>query len=187
MRSLAIGSVVAAVVMFALGFVFFGLLFPIALSPLGTDAAAAAQAALASNLPGSGSYMVPMDEAAFMAGPAALVNFIAAGDVPSMPVAMGLGFLHFLVSAFLLGMVLRAVGGDFAHQAKVVLLLGLTASVFMHLGDGIWYGYGWRMPLFEFAADGIMLIAGGLVLARWFTSARSEPSVAAPAEALPAE
>jgi len=172
MRSLPVGGVVAAIVMFALGFVFFGLLFPMALSPLAPEAASAAQAALGSSLPGSGSYMVPATEEAWMRGPAAFVNFVAAGDAPAMGMAMGMGFVHFLLSALLIGYGLVAVGGDFARQARIVLWFGLAAAVFMHLGDPIWYGYGWRMPLFTFLADGVIFIAGGLVLARWFTSER---------------
>ena len=170
---LIVGSIAAAVLMFALGFVFFGFLFPMALSPISDEAASAAQAALGSSLPASGTYMVPMDEEAWMAGPSALVNFAAAGDPPPMGLAMALGFLHFVVSAFLIGLALRAVGGDFARQAAVMLWFGLAAAFFMHLGDPIWYGYGWRMPLFTFLADGVIFIAGGLVLARWFTSERT--------------
>ena len=173
MRSLVLGSLAAAIVMFALGFVFFGLLFPMALSPLAPDAAAAVQASLGANLPASGSYAVPMDEAAWMAGPSAMVNFTAAGAVPSMPAAMATGFVHMVISAFLIGLGLKAAGGDFARQSRIVLWFGLAAAFFMHLGDSIWYGYGWRMPLFVFLADGLMFVAGGLVLARWFTSERA--------------
>jgi hypothetical protein len=173
MRSLILGSLAAAVVMFILGFIFFGLLFPMALSPLAADAAAAVQASLGTHLPASGSYAVPMDEAAWMRGPSALVNFTAAGAVPAMPMAMIEGFIHMAVSALIIGTGLRAVGGDFARQSRVVLWFGLAAAFFMHLGDPLWYGSGWRMPLFVFVADGLMFAAGGLVLARWFTSERA--------------
>lgn len=173
MRSLVLGSLAAAVVMFILGFVFFGLLFPMALSPLAPDAAAAVQASLGAHLPASGSYAVPMDEAAWMAGPSALVNFTVAGAVPALPVAMIEGFVHMAISALIIAMALRAVKGDFERQSRVVLWFGLAASFFMHLGDPLWYGYGWRLPLFVFVADGLMFVAGGLVLARWFTSERA--------------
>ena len=182
---LIVGSLAAAVLMFALGFVFFGFLFPMALSPISPEAASAAQGALATSLPASGTYMVPMDEEAWMRGPSALVNFVAAGDAPSMGLAMSLGFVHFLVTAFIIALALRAVGGDFGRQARATLFFGLAAAVFMPLGDSIWYGYGWRMPLFIFFAEGIMFVAGGLVLARWFTSERQES--AASAAAVPAE
>jgi hypothetical protein len=173
MRSIAVGSVVAAVVMFALGFVFFGLLGMAMFDPLDAEAAASAQAALGGTLPGTGNYAVPLDEEAFMRGPAAIIHYVAAGGAPTMPMAMGMGFVHFLLAALLIAYALAAVGGDFRRQARAVLWFGLAASAFMHLGDPIWYGFAWRQTLFEFVADGVMLIAGGLVLARWFTSERA--------------
>ena len=86
--------------------------------------------------------------------------------------AMGMGFVHFLLTALLIGYGLTAAGGDFARQARLVLWFGLAAAVFGHLGDPIWYGFAWRTPLIEFVFDAIIFIAGGLVLAKWFTSAR---------------
>jgi hypothetical protein len=183
MRSIAVGSIIAAFVMFALGFVFFGLLGDLMTMPLGADAQAAMQSAMASQLPASGSYMIPADEEAWMRGPAAMVEFVVAGGAPTMPMAMGMGYVHFLLSALLVGYGLNAVGGDFARQARVVLWFAIGASVFMHLGDPIWYGAGWRRPLFEFVADAVMLIAGGLVLARWFTSSREAAPAAGAAVA----
>ena len=173
MRSLPVGALAAAIVMFLLGYLFFDVLFPMALSPLAPDAAQAVQTALGSHLPASGSYAVPMDETAWMAGPSAMITFAAAGEVPTMAMAMVLGFLHMAVCIFIFGLALKAVGGDFGRQCKIVLLVGIAASAFMHLGDPIWYGGGWKMSIFVFVADGIMLIAGGLILAKWFTSDRA--------------
>ncbi|MGZ8346093.1 MAG: hypothetical protein ACXWUP_03150 [Allosphingosinicella sp.] len=170
MRSVAVGSIVAAIVMFALGFLFFGVLGMTMFAPLSPEAAAAVQAALGGHLPATGSYMIPADEAAWMTGPSAVVNYVAAGGAPGMAMAMGMGFIHFLLSALLFGYGLKVVGGDFSRQARVVLWFGFGAAVFMHLGDPIWYGFAWKQTLFEFVADGVMMIAGGFVLARWFTS-----------------
>lgn len=175
MRSLPVGSLVAAIVMFLLGYVFFDLLFPMALSPLAPDAAQAVQAALAGHIPASGSYAVPIDEAAWMVGPNAMIMYTAAGDVPAMAMAMVGGFVHMAICIFIFGLALKAVGGDFARQCKVVLLTGIAASAFMHLGDPIWYGGGWKMSIFMFAADGVMFIVGGLILAKWFTSEATAP------------
>ena len=172
MRSLALGSIVAAVVMFALGFLFFGVLGMMMFAPLSPEAAAAVQAALGSNIHATGTYMVPADETAWMTGPSAVVDFVVAGGAPSMAVAMTMGFVHFLLSSLLIAYGLRVVGGDFSRQARVVLWFGIGAAVFMHVGDPIWYGFAWRNTLFELVADAVMLVAGGLVLARWFTSAR---------------
>ena len=90
MRSIAVGGIFAAIVMFALGFLFFGVLGMMIYAPLGAEDAAAVQAVLGSSLPATGSYMIPADEAAWMAGPSAVVNYVAAGGAPSMPMAMGI-------------------------------------------------------------------------------------------------
>ena len=176
MRSIALGGFIAAAVMFALGFLFYGLLGMMMYAPLGADDAATVQAMLGSNLPGTGSYLVPADETEWMAGPSAVIDYVAAGSAPSMPMAMGMGYVHFLLSALLFAYGLRAVGGDFGRQARVVLWFGFGAAVFMHLGDPIWYGFAWRRSLFEFVADAVMMIAGGLVLARWFTTPAAAPA-----------
>lgn len=183
MRSIAVGGIIAAIVMFALGFLFFGLLFTMMFAPLEADDAATVQAVLGSNLPSTGSYMVPTDWAEWTAGPSAVINYVAAGGVPSMPMALGMGFVHFLLSALLFGYGLNAVGGDFARQARVVLWFGVGAAVFVHLGDPISYGFAWRQSLFEFVADAVMMVAGGLVLARWFTSTPAATAVPPAAEA----
>ena len=174
----ALGGVIAAIVMFALGFVFFGLLGAMMFDPLAAGTAASVQSSLGGTLPATGTYMVPGDEEAFMRGPSAVVHYVAAGELPTMPMAMGMGFVHFLLTALLIGYGLRAIGGDFSRQARAVVWFGLAASAFMHLGDPIWYGLSWRAALFEFVADAVMFIAGGLVLARWFTSARAGATAA---------
>jgi len=169
MRSLPVGAVVAAIAMFLLGYVFFDLLHGMMLSPLDPAAATAVQGALGTNLPASGTYMAPATPEAWMAGPGALIMFTAAGDAPTMGMAMGMGFLHFLISAFLIGLALKGVGGDRNRRMKAAVMFGLAASFFMHLGDPVWYGFGWRSALFIFVADGVMFIVGGLILAKWFT------------------
>lgn len=176
MRSLPVGALVAAIVMFVLGFVFFGLLGSMLAAPLDPARASAIQALLAEQLNATGDYMVPADEESWMRGPSAIVKFVVAGGTNSMPVAMGLGYLHLVVSALIMGLGLRAAGGDAGRRMSVAFWYGLAATVFMHLGDPVWYGFAWRTTLIKFAFDGIMFIAGGLVLARWFTAERAAPA-----------
>lgn len=182
MRSFALGSLVAAVVMFALGFVFFALLGGMMYDPLAAETAAAVQRALGGTLPATGTYMVPANEEAFRQGPSAFVQYVAAGGLPTLPMQLGMGFVHFLLTALLIGYALKAVGGDFGRQARTVFWFGLAASVFTQLGDPIWGGASWRPALYEFFADAVIIIAGGLVLARWFTSAREAPAATVAAE-----
>lgn len=170
MRSLPVGSLVAAIVMFLLGYVFFELLHGMMLSPLDAAAATAIQGALGANLTAAGTYMVPTTPEAWMAGPGAVVMFTPAGAAPSMGMAMGMGFLHILISAFLIGLALKGVGGDESRRMKAAIMFGLAAAFFMHLGNPVWYGFGWRASLFVFVADGVMFIVGGLILAKWFTA-----------------
>jgi hypothetical protein len=170
MKSLPFGALVAAVVMFFLGFVFFGLLGTTLFAPLDPATGGAVQASLGQQLPATGSYMVPADEEGWMVGPGAVIDFVAAGDSPSMAMAMGLGFLHFFVTALLIGFALKAAGGGRARRMAVALWFGLAATVFGHLGDPIWYGFSWRGHLIEFVFDAIIFITGGLILARWFTA-----------------
>ena len=89
-----------------------------------------------------------------------------------MGMAMGLGLLHFFVTALLIGLALKAVGGDSGRRMKVAVWFGIAATVFSHLGDPIWYGFDWRAALVEFAFDLIMFVVGALILARWFTTDR---------------
>jgi hypothetical protein len=173
MRSFALGSLAAAVVMFALGFVFFAMLGGMMYDPLPEETATVVQGALGGTLPATGTYMVPATEEAFMRGPSAIVQYVAAGGLPTLPMELGMGFVHFLLTALLIGYALKAVGGDFARQARVVIWFALAASAFMHLGDPIWFGASWRPALYEFVADAVIVIGGGLVLARWFTSERA--------------
>lgn len=176
MRSLPVGAVVAAIVMFALGFFFFDVLHGMMFTPLSTEAATAAQGAVGGVLTTSGTYMVPDNPESWMRGPGAVIYFTAAGDAPSMGMAMGMGFGHFLISALLIALALKGVGGDSGRRMKAAILFGLAAAFFMHLGDPIWYGFGWRSSLFLFVADGVMFIVAGLILAKWFIWENVPPS-----------
>ena len=170
MRSLPVGVFAAAILMFFLGFVFFGLLGAMHHTPLDPGTATALQDALARELSATGTYMIPGEEEAWRIGPSALVSFVAAGGANAMGTAEGMGFLHCLVSALLIGLALKATGGDARRRMAVALWYGLAAAVFMHLGDPIWYGFDWRTNLIEFAFEAVMIVAGGLVLAKWFTA-----------------
>lgn len=183
MQRLVIGSLMAAAVMFVLGFVFFGVLGTQSFSPASTEAAMAIQTAMEENLAGTGTYMIPPEEEAWMTGPSGVVNYVAAGDAPAnMAITMAEGFVHMLVSALLFGVALMATGGDFARQSRVVLWGGLAASMFMHFGDPIWMGFDWRHALYLFGAHAIMFIGGGLALAWWLTRAPAASATAAPAK-----
>ena len=168
----ALGSLLAAFVMFALGFVFYALLGGMMYDPIAEETAAAVQSALGSTLSATGTYMVPAGEEAFMRGPSAIVQYVAAGGIPTLPMELGMGFVHFLLTALLIGYALKAVGGDFGRQSRALFWFAVAGSAFMHLGDPIWFGASWRPALYAFFADAAIIIVGGLVMARWFTAER---------------
>ncbi len=171
MRSLVVGSLFAAVLMFIIGFVLMGLLGSAAYTPASPQSAAALQAALRDNLTATGTYAVPdpwtaEGEAAWMAGPAAVIRHVASGDSPGVAQSMVGGFVDMFVAALLMGVGLAAIGGDFRGRARLVVCFALAAGVFMHLGEVAWMGFDWRYSLYVFMSDVLMFIAGGLVLAR---------------------
>ena len=177
MRSFALGSLAAAVVMFVLGFIFFAALGGMLYDPLAEETAAAVQAALGNTLPATGTYMVPAGSDILNDGRRAAHEGFLAGGVPAFPMELVMGFVHFLLTALLIGYALTSVGGDFGRQARVVFWFALAASAFMRLGEPMWLGASWRPALYVFVADAVIIIAGGLVLARWFTS-RGSPVAA---------
>src|SRR3546814_12700464 len=84
MRSLVVGSLFAAVLMFIIGFVLMGLLGSAAYTPASPQSAAALQAALRDNLTATGTSAVPdpwtaEGDAAWMSAPAAVLRHVASG------------------------------------------------------------------------------------------------------------
>lgn len=57
---------------------------------------------------------------------------------------------------------------DFASRARLVVCGTLAASIFMHLGEPIWYHHDWTHFIYLFVADFAALATGGLIIARWF-------------------
>lgn len=181
MGRLITGAVLAAIAMFIWGFLYF------TVNPMARAVFqrapddAAAQAALLEVLPETGTYVIPgnmEDEAAFAelheAGPIAFVHYTGEGRPVMSSHVLLYGFLHMLITALLIGWLLRmAAPGLPGYGARVgfVALAGLTASVFTHIGAIIW----WSLPAgwFVFAAvyDLTAWIVAGLVLAKFAVSA----------------
>ncbi|MGH8494574.1 MAG: hypothetical protein ACREVN_00385 [Gammaproteobacteria bacterium] len=182
MGRLITGAVLAAIAMFIWGFLYF------AVNPLTQTVFqrapddAAAQAALLDNLPETGTYLIPgnmEDEAAFAelheAGPIAFVHISREGRPVMSGSVLLYGFLHMLVTAFLLAWLLRmAAPGLTTYGARVgfVTLAGFTASFFTHVGAIVW----WSLPpdwfLFAAVYDLTAWIVAGLVLAKFVGVAR---------------
>jgi len=173
-----VGAAVAAVVMFIIGFIFFG---PLGLSNLASRSlddvpAATIQQTLAANLPASGTYFVPAPEHSaqqtvmYGQGPIATIHYnvggFAAIDTTTMIVGLVFNFIvALLIGAALIGIDRRVT--DFPSRAKVAVIIAVAAAAFIHLGEPIYYHHDWSHFIYLFVADALMLAAAGIVLA-WF-------------------
>lgn len=176
MGRLLVGSIIAAVAMFLIGFVFFGTpLFSNAYKTAPFETQVAVQDALKA-LPASGTYFVPMGEdeaamAAHRAGPTAMLRVNLQGSEMMDPMAMVKGFVHMVVSAFLLGLLLLRVAPkiwSFGERMGIVVAASLAVVVFSRLGEPIWFGADWPFTLYVAVAEVISLIVAGFILAKWF-------------------
>ena len=183
MGRLMLGSLVAAVAMFLLGFLAYG-------SPLFSSAHVAIPAetqlqvheALKA-LPASGTYFVPFADgtdaslaAAHEAGPIATISLTKPGGPPMDPTVMVKGFLHMLVSAFLLGLVLwslrdRVTG--FQERLRLVVAIAFATTIYFNIGQAVWWPGGWTFRSYVAVADFVMLVAAGAIIARWFLPQRA--------------
>lgn len=177
MGRVILGSVVAAIAMFVIGFIFFATpLYQIGSDSLDNGRAAAVQQALAANVPETGTYHVPSGDTPeqtvmYGQGPIAMVHYNSGGfPVADMGAIVGGLVLDFIV-ALLIGAALLGVTDrvpDFGSRARVVVIMAAAAAAFMHLGPPIWYHLGWGYFIYLFVADFAALAAAGLILARWF-------------------
>lgn len=173
-----IGSIAAAIAMFIVGFIFFATpLMKIGTTSLGNAQAAAVQQTLASNLTATGTYFIPDASSSaeqstmYSQGPIATVHYNSHGYSPSDPGAIVGGLILDLVTALLMGFALLAIGDrvlDFASRARLVVLFALAAAAYMHLGEPIWYHHDIANFAYAFVGDVAAMVAGGLVIARWF-------------------
>jgi hypothetical protein len=177
MIKIVIGAFVAAVAMFITGFIFFATpLNMLAYSSIPDAQQAGVQAVLAANMPQTGTYSIPSAVSAegavmYGKGPVATVHYNSGGFSAEDPMVMIKGFIHMFVVALLVGMALGKLDRripDFASRARIVVLFGVAANIFAYLGEPIWYQHDWTYALYQCVAQTVMLVIGGLVIARWF-------------------
>jgi hypothetical protein len=174
-----IGGIVAGIIIFVLGYVFWGSpLGEIAFRTAGDAQNAAVQTALAQNLTqtGTGAYIIPAHHGAqgavlYAKGPIATVQFNTAGFSPDDMSMLLPGFIVSLISGVLMALALAAVGGggrSFANLGRMVVLFSLAFTVWEYLGTPIFNHFGWGYWIYAFVAESVSLIVAGLVVARWF-------------------
>jgi hypothetical protein len=180
MIRLVIGSIVGGIAQWLVGFIFWGTpLGRIPFRSVSDDQNAALQAALAQYLTpsGTGTYLVPwpytqQGTVLYGKGPVAMVHFNT-GGFPVLDTSAIVGALILsIVTIFLLGLALWFIANrvtDFASRAKIVVLAAVATALYFTIGEPIYNPF---LPkaYFVYLAIGNMLglIAGGLVLVRWF-------------------
>ena len=178
MKRLVIASLVAALILMVWGFLYWGV-NPLASSVLrsieGEDAVLAAlNAALAED----GTYFVPMegmdDSSSDHAekhkrGPIARISFRKAGADPMSPSIFVMGFIHFFMSAFVMGMLVMKASPllpDVRRRWNFIVLVACFATLFIDWSDSIWmYGptsWAWFQSVYHIVG---WAIAGGAMAA----------------------
>jgi len=179
-RSL-IGGLVAGLVMFFIGFVFWGTpLSEAAFSKANDAESAAVQTALAQHLGrgGTGTYVIPTPSTAqgtelYGRGPIAMVHFNTGGFAAEDMSMMLPGLIFALVSGLMMAFGIAAVGREnsFAEVARLVVLFSLGVTIWTILAQPVFNHFGWGYWVYLFVSETVALIAGGLVIARWFVPA----------------
>ncbi|HYI40719.1 MAG TPA: hypothetical protein VE053_10405 [Allosphingosinicella sp.] len=184
-----IGGLVAGIILFVMGFIFWATpLGELAYSKADEAQNAAVQASLAQNLSpsGTGTYIIPAHNSAAGAvlygrGPIATVHFNTSGYSPDDMSALLPGFIVAVVAGLLIAFGIASVGGrSFGDLARLVVCFTLGFTVWKYLGAPIFNHYGWGYWIYAFIAESIALIVAGLVVARWFAP-HHEAHAAAPA------
>jgi hypothetical protein len=185
----AIGGVVAGLILFFVGFVFWATpLAELALSDAGEAESAAVQASLAQNLTGggTGTYIIPNPKTPqgttlYGQGPIATVHFNTNGfAVEDMGMVVG-GLILAIFSGMLIAFGLAAVGGggrSFTGVARLVVFFSLGITTWTVLGQPVFNHYGWGYWIYSFVAETTALIVAGLVVAKWFLPRYDRPAEA---------
>ena len=191
MGKLFLAALLAAVVQFFWGFLFWSVL-PLSkqvMQPIPEESLVSA--ALLEGIPATGSYFIPgplsdwTDQAALedfserhKAGPIAHVFFTREGRPPGGPEVMGGGFVHFFISCLLMGILLRMVLpllDTFMARLGFILTVAVFGVVYQLFGIPIWFLHPWDFYTIHAIYDIIGWMAGGAVLA-WMIKADVAPT-----------
>ncbi len=173
-----LGGLVGGIVLYLVGFIFWGTpLSGIAFSTIDAQASANLQAALGQGLTlsGTGTYIVPnpatqQGTTLFGQGPIATVHFNTSGFPVVDSGSLLAGLVLALIAGLLIAFALRiaAKGEAFAARVKIVVLIALAITLYVHIGQPIFNHYGYRYFVYSFLADFLGFAAAGVVIARWF-------------------
>ena len=183
-----LGSAVAAIAMFIIGFIFFATpLQRLGVASIDDAQAAAVQRALAVNLPRTGTYQVPGTNTQaqtnmYSQGPIATVHYNTGGFAATDTASLVTGLILNFIIAVLIGLGLLGMGQrvpDLASRGRVAVLIAVASAAYIHLGEPIFLHHDWGHFIYLFVADALTLAAAGIIVA-WFMPG---PRAAAPADA----
>jgi hypothetical protein len=180
MKRTLIGVVIACVVLYLWGFLYWGLGPYKTLIWKHVRDDAAAGAALRQHFPENGTYLVPgfandaeTMEALSKKGPVAFVHMLAVDGMPSFdPTTMIKGFVLNLIVIVLIALLLRRVATSlptYVDRVTFVALIGLTAALLIDGGDIAWWHISWEWKLYQAFYSVAFWILTGLILA-WFVT-----------------
>ena len=199
-----IGGLVAGIILFVVGFIFWA-------TPLGeipysraTEAQnAAVQTALAQNLTktdpktgevsGTGTYVIPEHTSAqgavlYGKGPIATVHYNVKGFSPDDMSMILPGFVMAVASGLLIAFALAAVGSggrSFGSLARLIVPFSIGVTLWTILAQPVFNHFGWGYWIYSFIAETTGIVVAALVVARWFlphhVTARDTHAADAPA------
>ena len=180
MVRILIGSIVGGLAQWVVGAIFWGTpLGKIAFRVVDDSKNAAVQQALAANLSesGTGTYYVPWPDSAqgtvlHGKGPVALIHFNTAGFPVMDGSSLVGGLVLSILTILLIGLALHAIADrvqDFATRVRIVILFATAATLYFTVSQPVFnYSLPWTYFIYMALSQLIGMIAGGLVLVRWF-------------------
>lgn len=182
MLKTVLGAFLAAIAMFVWGFVYWGAGVVDPFAHMSAETETAVGDTLKANFAADGVYFIPDAKvgaeeewmARMSAGPVAMINFKSGGAQP-IGMTMAQGFAHMLVTTLLLAGLLAYVAPAAAYAARfrLIVLIGVVAAFFAHLGQPIWWHYPWAFSLLGALYDAGAYVIAGAVLAYFVTPAKT--------------
>jgi len=188
MKKTVMGVVIAAVVLFLWGFVYWGFgPYRTMIWQQASDDVVAGEA-LREQFPTDGTYFVPgaghdqaTAEELYLRGPVAFVHMISASGRPMFEMSIMIqGFILNLVVIILIAILLRQVASalpTYSQRVRFSALAGLTAAVLIDCGDAVWWQIDWPWMLYNGFYHFTAWLITGLILAK-FVDPGTEPIVA---------
>lgn len=189
MTKLTFGTLLATVVLFFWGAIFWMSPLPYTWLEKTADDGLAGQALL-SHFPRTGTYVIPgphNPEATLQklheAGPLVMVHLVKEGRPMMAGSTFALGFLQELVVVMLVGGLLHLARNaltTYVARVRFVTVAGMAAAVFSELGAPIWWNHPWPLHLVSavYAVVGWFLV--GLVLAAFIRPKPAGVAIPAP-------